>query len=60
LDARQPERVPDRDLLANVWWTKSKGGTGAGVHINDAMPIAPTPLSGGQAWFDCVCTVRKV
>lgn len=56
----EPDRVPDRDLPANVWWASAKGGTGTGTFINDALPIAPTPLSGGQAWFDCVCTVRKV
>jgi hypothetical protein len=55
-----PKRLADRDIPENVWWAKSKGGIGTGVHINDAMPIAPTPLSGGQMWYDCVCTVRKV
>jgi anaerobic selenocysteine-containing dehydrogenase len=55
-----PDLLADRDIPDNVWWAKSKGGIGTGVHINDAMPIAPTPLSGGQMWYDCVCTVRKI
>jgi anaerobic selenocysteine-containing dehydrogenase len=50
----------DRDIPGGIWWASSKGGVGTGVAINDAMPIAPTPLSGGQAWYDCVCRVRKV
>ena len=59
-EAMDPALLADRDIPDNVWWAKEKGGIGTGVPLNDAMPIAPTPLSGGQAWYDCVCTVRKV
>jgi thiosulfate reductase/polysulfide reductase chain A len=46
--------------MLKIWWAKSNNGVGTGVHINDAMPIAPTPLSGGQMWYDCVCAVKKL
>ena len=52
--------IQDRDLPANIWWAKEKGGVGNGVHINDALPINPSPLVGGQNWYDNVCTVKKV
>jgi thiosulfate reductase / polysulfide reductase chain A len=47
-------------LGEQVWWAKSKGGPGGGVHINDALPINAQPLVGGQNWFDNVCTIKKV
>lgn len=47
-------------LGEQVWWAKSQGGPGGGVHINDALPINAQPLVGGQNWFDNVCTIRKV
>lgn len=50
----------DPDIPEHVWWQKSRGGPGNGVYINDAMPICPTPLVGGQAWFDNVCRIRKL
>jgi hypothetical protein len=28
--------------------------------LNDALPINPTPLVGGQSWFDNVVEIRKV
>lgn len=34
----------DTDLPNRIWWAKSRGG----VHINDALPINPSPLVGGQ------------
>jgi thiosulfate reductase / polysulfide reductase chain A len=52
--------LTDADANERVWWSKSRGGPGGGVHINDALPIAPNPLVGGQNWFDTVCRVRKV
>ena len=54
------ELMADPDIAQNMWWAKSKGGVGSGVHINDAMPIDPAPLIGGQNWFDNVCTVRQL
>ena len=54
------ELMADRDIPDNIWWAKSKNGVGTGVYINDAMPLAPTPLTGGQMWMDGVCRVRKV
>ena len=59
-EGMDPGLLADRDIPDNVWWAAAHGGVGTGVPLNDAMPIAPTPLTGGQAWFDGVCTVRKV
>ncbi len=50
----------DPDLPDRVWWSKARGGVGGGVHINDALPINPSPLVGGQNWYDNVCRIRKV
>jgi thiosulfate reductase / polysulfide reductase chain A len=47
-----------RDFL--VWWAKKRGGIGGGVHINDALPINPAPLIGGQNWYDNVCSIEKI
>jgi len=48
------------DLNAGVWWDKKNGGRGNGVNINALLPINPQPLVGMQAWFDTVCSLRKV
>jgi len=48
------------DLDAGVWWDKKNGGRGNGVNINALLPINPQPLVGMQAWFDTVCSLRKV
>ncbi|MFT5586993.1 MAG: thiosulfate reductase/polysulfide reductase chain A, partial [Cognaticolwellia sp.] len=50
----------DTDTSEKVWWSKSKGGVGNGKHLNDALPINPTPLVGGQSWFDNVVSIEKV
>lgn len=50
----------DPDVPGRIWWAKSEGGSGGGVAINDALPIQPTPLVGGQCWFDNVCRIEKV
>jgi thiosulfate reductase / polysulfide reductase chain A len=50
----------DPDLTAALWWDADLGGRGAGHNINAILPIQPAPLSGMQAWFDTVCSVRKV
>ncbi len=50
----------DADIPNRIWWSKAAGGPGGGVHINDALPINPSPLVGGQNWYDNVCRVRKV
>ena len=52
--------LADKDVQANMWWSKANGGVGSGVHTNDAMPIDPAPLIGGQNWFDNLCRIRKV
>ncbi len=57
--AAADELPADRDLPSNVWWSKANGGPGGGVAINDALPINPCPLVGGQNWYDNVCRVRK-
>jgi thiosulfate reductase/polysulfide reductase chain A len=43
-----------------IWWSKKRGGIGGGVAINDALPINPCPLTGGQNWYDNVCRVEKL
>lgn len=48
------------DLTHSVWWDQRKGGRGNGHNINAILPINPQPLVGMQAWFDTVCTLRKV
>lgn len=55
-----PALIQDRDLPSQIWWSKSKGGSGPGVHINDALPINPSPLVGGQNWYDNVCTIKRI
>jgi len=48
------------DLRNGVWWDERRGGRGNGVNINAILPVNPAPLVGMQAWFDTVCSVRKV
>lgn len=48
------------DLRNGVWWDEANGGRGNGVNINAILPVNPAPLVGMQAWFDTVCSVRKV
>ena len=48
------------DLHNEIWWSKERGGTGNGVAMNDFMPINPSPLVGGQNWFDNICEIRKI
>ena len=50
----------DPDLAENLWWDKRDGGKGGGFNINAILPIQPAPVTGMQAWFDTVCTVRRV
>jgi len=54
------KKLADRRLKDGVWWAKKRGGIGGGVHINDALPINPAPLIGGQNWYDNVCSIEKV
>ncbi len=49
----------DPDVPGRIWWARSRGGPGGGVAINDALPINPAPLVGGQCWFDNVCRLKK-
>ena len=53
-------KLSDKRLKDGVWWAKKRGGIGGGVHINDARPINPAPLIGGQNWYDNVCSIEKV
>jgi len=56
-----PKVVPeDPDITRNLWWSQADGGKGAGFNINAILPIAPSPLTGMQSWYDTVCTIRKV
>ena len=50
----------DQDLSEDIWWDPRRGGTGSGYNINAILPIQPAPLVGMQAWYDTVCTIRKV
>jgi thiosulfate reductase / polysulfide reductase chain A len=50
----------DQDLVNDVWWDRRNGGTGGGYNINAILPIQPAPLVGMQAWYDTVCTLRRV
>ncbi len=59
-EAKPAKGPADRDLPANVWWAKEQDGPGHGVHTNDALPVNPAPLVGGQNWNDNVATIRKV
>ena len=59
-EGTKPDTFPDTDLKDGVWWSKKRGGIGGGVHINDALPINPAPLIGGQNWYDNVCSIEKV
>jgi len=52
--------VPNEKGPGNLWWAEATGGPGHGVAINDALPINPAPLVGGQNWNDNVATIRKV
>ncbi len=54
------ETLADKDMMKGVWWSKKNGGIGGGVHINDALPINPAPLIGGQNWYDNVCSIQKI
>ncbi|MEM7051567.1 MAG: molybdopterin-dependent oxidoreductase [Acidobacteriota bacterium] len=58
--AGDPQALADRDLPANIWWSRERGGTGTGHRLNDALPINPSPMVGGQNWYDNVCSLRKV
>jgi len=50
----------DPDLTRNLWWDERDEGHGAGFNLNAILPIQPSPVTGMQAWFDTVCSVRKV
>ncbi|MCG8416587.1 MAG: molybdopterin-dependent oxidoreductase [Proteobacteria bacterium] len=58
--AYDPALVKDRDIPDNIWWRTDRGGSGNGVCINDAIPINPSPMIGGQNWMDTVCDVKKI
>ncbi|MFN3651884.1 MAG: molybdopterin-dependent oxidoreductase [Armatimonadota bacterium] len=50
----------DPDLSENLWWDRDHRGVGPGFNVNAVLPIQPSPVTGMQAWFDTVCTIRKV
>jgi len=58
--AGKEKSLTDTDFNRGVWWSKKNGGIGGGVHINDALPINPAPLIGGQNWYDNVCKIEKL
>lgn len=50
-----------KETNSDVWWSKENGGTGNGtIAMNDNLPINPSPLLGGQNWFDNICQIKKV
>ena len=59
-DAGKSTALRDKDVPNRIWWSKDRGGIGGGVAINDALPINPCPLVGGQNWYDNVCKVSKI
>jgi len=59
--AGESNEALDKDFENDIWWSKERGGTGNGATaLNDVLPINPSPLVGGQNWFDNICKVRKV
>jgi anaerobic selenocysteine-containing dehydrogenase len=54
------KKLSDSELQRSPWWSKQRGGIGGGVHINDALPINPAPLIGGQNWYDNVCKIERL
>jgi anaerobic selenocysteine-containing dehydrogenase len=59
--AFDPAVIPeDSDLTDTLWWDKRDGGSGAGFNVNAILPIQPTPITGMQAWYDTVCSIRKL
>lgn len=58
--AATPDEAETKALKGGLWWSKKKGGIGGGVAINDALPINPCPLTGGQNWYDNVCKIEKI
>ncbi len=54
------ERVTRADVVKLAWWDRDEKGTGEGFNVNAILPIQPAPVTGMQAWFDTVCTIRKV
>ncbi len=58
--AKTPDKMEQKALKGGLWWSKKKGGIGGGVAINDALPINPCPLTGGQNWYDNVCKIEKI
>jgi len=56
-----PRIIPeDPDLVHNLWWSVDADGKGSGFNINAILPIQPAPVTGMQAWYDTVCTIRKL
>ena len=50
----------DPDLSQNLWWDSREVGAGPGFNVNAVLPIQPAPVTGMHAWFDTVCSIRKV
>jgi len=50
----------DLDFTDHLWWDKAYGGRGAGYNINAILPTQPSPLLGMQAWYDTICSIRRV
>ncbi len=60
LPIKEPDSGLKKDFSNEIWWSKERGGTGNGAPMNDVLPINPSPLVGGQNWFDNICQIRKI
>ena len=63
-----PDAMRDADWERNMWWEdpsdgtpgKWKPNTGNGWNQNRALPIAPDPITGQQAFHDTVVSIRRI
>ena len=63
-----PKTFRDPDWERNMWWEdesnnqpgKWQPNHGNGWNQNQAMPVAPDPITGQQAFHDTVVTIRKL
>jgi len=68
LQGSDPASYRDADWERNMWWEDASDGdparwkpnTGNGWNQNKAMPIAPDPITGQQAFHSTVIRVRKL
>jgi len=68
LQGSDPASYRDADWERNMWWEDATDGdparwkpnTGNGWNQNKAMPIAPDPITGQQAFHSTVIRVKKL